>query len=387
MSQAITAPATRQENLRRVLAGEAPAWVPFSPNFWQWYQHHRAMGSLPPELRPCRDYLDAMKVLGCDIFSRNLASGFSKAERGPVGHLVRSENALGTRTERTIVTPHGTLSDISQEQRALTTSHQESYLVKDWDRDGRAFRAWFDGLDPVWDDRPFRENVARIGADGLVNLSFFQSPLKFLHQHFGLDHTCIFVADHPDEAKAICDELWARQRPLLVALARDPQVASVILQDNVDTPFYPPRLMARYWAPYIADAVSILRPQGKHLFVHACGKLRHLAGIFAEVGVSGLEGISHAPLGDWGPTEACACHERFVYIGGWSAAEQTITDDAAFRDHYARFLAGMPKSRVIFSSSCNTAIETPWVRLLLLRDLVRAWGGRPPGPAEAGGLA
>lgn len=372
------APITRQENLRRVLRGDEPAWIPFAPNFYQWYCHHRAQGSLPAELRPCRDYIDAMQVLGCDIFSRNLESGFAWHERGPAtSERVSTENALGTRIERIITTPHGSLSEISQEQRAISTGHQESYLVKDWARDGKAFRVWFDGLEPTWDERPFLENTRRIGDDGLVNLSFFQSPLKFLHNHFGLDYSCYFCADFPDEAKAICDELWARQRPLLVALAEHPQVASVILQDNVDTPFYPPRMVARYWAPYLADAVSILRPRGKHLFVHACGKLRGLARIFAEVGVTGLEGVSHAPLGDWSPAEATACHDRFVYVGGWSGHEQTMADEGAFRDHYARFLAAMPRRRTIFSSSCNTAIETPWERILLVRDLVRQWGGSP----------
>ena len=41
-------PLTRQQNLRLVLAGQTPAWVPFAPNFAQWFHHHQKFASLPP---------------------------------------------------------------------------------------------------------------------------------------------------------------------------------------------------------------------------------------------------------------------------------------------------------------------------------------------------
>lgn len=363
---------TRRENVLAALRGERPAWVPFAPNFAQWFQHHRAKGTLPSELAGCGDYIAAMKALDCDICSRNLPGGFGMAERGPASAWTHTDTPMGRRSLRTIVTPHGTLTQIDQEQAAITTSHTEQYLVKDWDRDGRAFRAWFDRLEPTWDEAVMLDTIRRIGDDGVFVVPFHCTPLKFLHWHFGLDGTCYFCADHPDEAQALCDEWWARLRPQLRALADHPAVDAVILMDNVDAPFYPPRLARRYWAPYVAEAAALLRARGKSLFVHACGKLRALAPVFAETGVSGLEGVSHAPLGDWGPREAVGCHERFVYLGGWSGAEQRLDADGLAR-HYERFLADCPRERVVFTSSCNTAVDTPWERLVQLRGIIRSW--------------
>lgn len=288
------------------------------------------------------------------------------------------ELSIGRRTTQLMHTPHGTLRRVVQEQRAIATSHVEEYPVKDWATDGAAFRHAFAQREMTWDEAPFVHAVQRIGDAGLAMLTLGCTPLKYLHVEFGLDGACLFLADYPADAQALCDDFWARLRPLLLRAADHPAVEVVMLLDNIDTPFYPPQLTRRYWAPYVADAVDILRVRGKYLFVHACGKLAGLAEVFAETQVSGLEAISHPPLGDWGPAQAVACHRRFVYFGGFTPIEQGWADDQQVRRFYEKFFAATPRERVIFGTSCNTEINTPWERLLLMRDLVRAWGGYPP---------
>ena len=63
---------TSRERLLAVLQGQIPDRIPFAPNIWQWFEYHKLHDQLPVELRQCRHQLDAMKVLGVDIFSRNL---------------------------------------------------------------------------------------------------------------------------------------------------------------------------------------------------------------------------------------------------------------------------------------------------------------------------
>ena len=71
----------------KVLQGEVPDRVPFSPNIWQWFNHHKFHGTLPSELSGCETLADAHLAMGEDCFSRNLATdhrtkwygGFTKA--------------------------------------------------------------------------------------------------------------------------------------------------------------------------------------------------------------------------------------------------------------------------------------------------------------------
>lgn len=369
---------TQRDNLIRTLRGERPAWVPCCLNIDQWFGHRRTTGSLPTELIGCRDHIDAHARLGSDIFTRNFDGGLRWRDTSPLARTETSieERSIGRRTITTVITPHGTLRSVWQEQRAISTSHQEEYLVKDWEQDGRAFRWWFDQREPYWDPDPFLAVTKRIGDRGIANLPMGETPLKFLHQHVGLDTSCLFIADFPDEAAAVCRDHWQKLRKVILQMADHPQVCSGILMDNVDTPFYPPRLAAKFWSPYVADATEIMRQRDKFLFVHACGKLAGLAALFAETKVTGLEGISHHPLGDWDARRAVDCHDRFVFVGGFSPADQVMDIDA-LRRRTDDLLTDMPTERTIFASSCNTEIGTSFAKIQQVMEQVRAWGGRP----------
>ncbi|MCE9614329.1 MAG: hypothetical protein K8T26_08635 [Lentisphaerae bacterium] len=370
---------TKRDNLRNVLTGGEPAWVPFALNFAQWFGHHRTFGTLPVDLRGCASYIQAMKVLGCDIFSRNLDGGYR--ERDTLLKAREHDVSASTGSRRTITyeTPYGTLQMVRQQQVALSTSHEEEHFVKDWDRDGDAFRYLLDQRVYEWDEAVFDAVDREVGDDGLVNVPVACTPLKMLHNQFGLAYSCLFVVDHPEAAQSICDLYWAKLRPLLQRLAAHPRVASVILMDNVDTPFYPPALARLYWAPYVKEAAALMRANGKYLFVHACGKLAGLSPIFADCRVTGLEGVAHPPLADWTAPAAQACHPDFIFMGGFGAHEQESMGDAEVRAFYAGYLARASRRRFIFSSSCQTSIHTPWDRIKLVRDICRAWGGAPTG--------
>ncbi|MFA7342766.1 MAG: hypothetical protein WC003_00545 [Terrimicrobiaceae bacterium] len=374
---------TKRANLSRLLHGEKPAWVPFSINFWQWFEHHHRNGTLPEELAGCADYLSAMKALGCDIFSRNLdAGGFHR--HTALEPVVTTEDVpLGTRKTTEFHTRHGVLRAVEQEQKQLSTCHTEEYLVKDWEQDGPAFLDVLEQWECGLNEAAFEKTRAAVGDDGIINIPFNCTPLKYLHMNFGLEYTCFFAMDYPREAQELCDAYWAKCRPLLERLSAHPHVDSAILMDNVDTPFYPPSMAEIYWEPYVRDAAEIMRRNGKTLFVHACGKLAGLAPIFARTRVSGLEGISHPPLGDWTAPEAQGCHPDFIFVGGFSAHEQEALDDEEVRQFYDRYLGMSATDRFIFASSCQTSINTSWERIKLVRDICRAWGGKPAsGPVE-----
>lgn len=370
---------TKRDNLRRVLRGESPDWVPFAPNFKQWYQHHREHGTLPEELASSNDYLDAVKTLEADIFSRNLDVGLQTEYDD--GCAPNVESVAGDQRPRTITrwsTPHGELRSVSEVQAAMSAHYQVEDLVKDWDRDRPAYMWILERIHRHWDPAPFDAMNARVGDDGLILVSAGPTPLKKLHVDFGLDGASFFMMDEPDAARSVCDVYWERTWPALQALAADDRIDAIIFMDNVDTPFYPPAFARLYWAPYVRQAVDLFEPAGKRVFVHACGQLRGLVDVFRECGVHGLEGMAHPPLGDFRISDAKAIHDLFIYNGGFSAHEQvTMSDDEvrAFYDRFFEELDGWP--RFVFGAACQTAITTTWERIKLVRDCCRRHGGAP----------
>ena len=157
---------TCRENLLCVLHGEEPAWVPYALNLWQWYGHHQRCGTLPPELRETRDQVDALRVPGCDIFSRNCGGGVRVETEGVTCERTEEPGTQGPRHVTTIRTPHGILRGIVEDQIAAATSYAVEDTVKAWSRDGKAC-LWL--LEPEryrWTPRPSPRSMPALATTG-----------------------------------------------------------------------------------------------------------------------------------------------------------------------------------------------------------------------------
>ncbi len=367
---------TRRENLLAVLRGEKSAWTPCSINFAQWYGHQTNHNLLPDELKDTKTHIEVMKLLGMDLFSRNIDCGIRSEYEGLT---VRNESEPGKDGQRhtsTIETPHGELTQVREDQQSMTTSYTVEDYVKDWDKDSDAFMYALERLKFSWEREHFAKWHKVYGDDGVVLVPVASSPLKFIHVNFGLDGSCFFFMDHPKAAKKVADMYWQRVLPLFEQIANDPDVNAVTIMDNVDTPFYPPYMCEEYWTPYIRQVVDIVEPLGKRVFVHACGQLHGLIDQFRASGVHGLEGMSHPPLGDITIPDVKNIHDKFIYNGGFGAHEQVTMSDDQVKQHYEKFFGELDGwERFIFGSSCQTAITTSWDRIKMVVDLCRQYGG------------
>ncbi len=368
---------TGRENLLRVLRGEKPGWVPCSINVNQWFGHHQRFGLLPEELKGSQTNFDVMKQLGCDLFVR-MDGGLRGAEGGPPWENVVEAGSLGKRTIRKVSTPFGELRSVCQEQEQFSSVYQEEDLIKDWERDQKAYRWVLERSRAVWDAQAFARSQAIVGDQGLVLASTWCTPLKKLHHDFGLDGACLFVMDQPEEAQELCDLFWRGLWPGLQQMAASDEVTAVCFEDNVDTPFYPPGMMERYWVPYVRQTAELFHERGKFVFVHACGKLHDLKQALTEAKVDGLDGMPHPPLGDWTIEDARSMPGHFVYDGGFGAHEQVTKNDEQVEAFYADFFTKMKgHDRFIFAAACQTAITTRWERIKKVVSLCREYGGRP----------
>jgi hypothetical protein len=371
---------TRRENLLTLLRGGRPQWTPCTINLSQWFDHHQTFHSLPDELKNAQNHLEALRHLGCDIFSRNLDGGW-RAEYQGVEQEHRTEPGQEGPTHIRIVhTPFGDLRHIQASQSKQSTSYAVEDLVKNWEQDGDAILWMTQRLRCHWDAQTFEAIDDRIGDDGLVLLPVTGTPMKMVHQTFGLDGACLFLMDHPQAAKKLCDLYWQACLPALEQIAAHPRVAAICLMDNVDTPFYPPSLCADFWTPYVRQAVRIMRPKGKRVFAHACGHLHGLLDVIREAQIDGLEGMPHPPLGDFTIADAQALPDHFLYNGGFSAREQVLMNDDEVDAHYQHFFAQMEGfDRFIFAAACQTTVTTSWDRIQRVVALCRRYRGRPDG--------
>lgn len=371
-------PPSRRENLRRVMRGDDPVWTPCTINLSQWFDHRVYTNTLPSDLADAKDHIDAMRRLGCDIFSRNFDGGVVESFEGIEPEQITEPGRLGPRSITRFHTPHGILQRITEQQTQFSSSYEVEDLVKDWPRDRKAYLWLLERRRCRWKKERFTKVSGRVGEDGLAMIPLARTPLKQLHIDLGLDYSCMFVMDEPEDAKAICDLFWRTTRPVIEQIADDDAVEVACLMDNVDIPFYPPALCGRYWTPYVRQAADLFASRGKRLFVHACGHLHRLKQTLIDSGVHGLEGMAHPPLGDWAVDDAKSMPAPFIYNGGCTAHEQVTKSDDEVRAFYRAFfeqLDGFP--RFIFASACQTAITTPWERIKLVVDLCRDYGGQP----------
>lgn len=364
-----------QDRILSVLSGEIPDRAVFAPNIWQWFEYRKLHG-LPAELAHCRTQLDVLRVLGVDIFSRNLLTDISERLFG--GHAREEFPVIkvdilrdGDTTRKIYHTEGGDLSETLWFDRQGATLVQKEYLFKDFDREYPAWKAWFEARKLVFDPVSFHGLQDEVGEDGLVIAGEITNPLKQLHILARQDMAIYLLYDHEREMQDLMD-IYAEKALNLIRQMLDAGVRVIMTMDNMDSFFYPPEHFERYCAPFFRRAAALCHERGAWLFSHACGHQRQIIDLVAGCGLDGLEGIAFPPLGDIELWEAKQAGPRFTVEGGLSAAqlEGDVTREQAEYHVRGLFEKMKPFDRFIFSMSCNTSIATKWDTLKRYRD---AW--------------
>jgi hypothetical protein len=366
---------TSRERIIRLLSGETPDRVVFAPNIWQWFEYHKRHG-LPRELEGCETQLDVFRILGVDIFSRNLITDISERLFG--GHVREEWPSLevertveGDLTRRVYHTSCGDLSEVLWFDRDGTTLVQKEHLFKDFDREYPAWKAFFEARELVFDPGSFRELENLVRDSGLVIAGEITNPLKQIHMLARQDNAIYLLFDHEPEMLELMD-IYAAKALDLIRQMLDCGVRVVMCMDNLDSFFYPPEHFERYCTPFFRRASELCHERGAWLFSHACGRQRQIISHVVNCGLDGLEGIAFPPLGDIQLWEAKAAGKRFIVEGGLSASQLEGDVTQAQADEHVRnlFEKMRPFDRFIFSMSCNTSIAAKWDTIKRYRD---AW--------------
>jgi len=372
---------TGKERILAAMAGERPDQVPSVPNIWQWFYVNQAKGTLPEELKDCADPVDVLRALGADVFSKfdglvvneslnNCNRTVEYSGERPPGQPEWSSFCgfeEGNVRSETIETPHGTLTHVWKYESTADAPFEAEHWWKDFDAEYAAVRDWMADADWQVDHAALRAGVEKVGDDGLILLQLLPSPLKQFHWLVGQDKSTFFMMDHPDEMDELARIHEEKSLEVLEQVVDDDDVWVFEVADNLDSQFYSPRLFRQYCLPTLQKMARMVHQRGKYLFIHACGKLKHLGPLILEAELDCVEGQAHPPLGDWPLEDARALSEQLIVCGGMTAAEQSWSGpgSAGRIDDYVRrlFTAMGNKRRFLFGSGCNTAPETAYENL------------------------
>ena len=368
--------------MEKVLYLNKPSRFIYAPNYWQWFAHHKNHGILPEEISHCETQQDLIKYLGLDIFSRNI---YCKEDEYWFGGLceeyfdgievVRSQHieAGDKVTTKEYHCKSGVLTEQLRYVFNESTVVQKKFLITGYSEEASLLEQFVGSRRWRFNAAKYQSVIKNAGDNGVVIAGEFFSPLKMLHLVMNPVQTVYFLLGEPEFAKRLL-VIHENAQLDLVKQCVSQGVKVIMSMDNLDTMFHPPSFVEDYSASFYEKASAICHEHGAKFFIHACGNQRDNLSLISSYDVDGLEGVAFPPLGDVELDEAMMLTSgKFIITGGISAMEtrDLKTRDAIFRYVEVLFRKMLPyKNRFIFSSSCNTSIDTSWETIKHFRD---AW--------------
>ena len=368
--------------IEKVLLRRYPSRIIYAPNYWQWFTHQKNHELLPYEIRHCQTLLDLYLYLGVDIFSRNIyadpkAYWFGGICDEIVDGFKMVEHYEYSGNDRVLFKeyrgPRKNLSEQLIYVHSDSTLVQKKFLITDYVKEFEIFMDFVNGRRWVFNKERFNEISRTINRHGIIITGDFFSPLKMLHLAMGPVNSVYFLMEHPEKAARLLEIHETAQLDIIRQCVEN-GVKVVMSMDNLDAMFHPPDYVRAYSGSFYRKASSICHDHDAHFFIHACGQQKANLKLISSYRVDGLEGVAFPPLGDVELDDAMReTSPEFIITGGISAMEtrnlKTKREVFSYVENLFRKMAPY-RNRFIFSSSCNTAIDTSWETILWFRD---AW--------------
>ena len=371
-----------KSEIEKILARQSPSRFVYAPNYWQWFKHQKDHNLVPDEIKHCKTLQDLYTYLNVDIFSRNIYADPEKYWFGGIcdemiDHYEVKESIEHSGKDKVIVKEYlGSEGKLIEKLRFVyndSTLVQDRFLVTDYIKRFDVFKQFLSNRKWVFKKKKFNNISQSLGENGVVIAGEFFSPLKMLHLTMGPINSVYFLMEYPEQARQLI-EIHELAQLSSIKQCVENGVKVIMSMDNLDTMFHPPDYIKEFSASYYQKASAICHAHGAYFFIHACGQQKANLRLISSYQVDGLEGVAFPPLGDVMLDEAMEdTGSSFIITGGISAMEtmNLKTREEIYSYVETLFRKMLPyKNRFIFSSSCNTAIDTSWNTIKLFRD---AW--------------
>ena len=363
---------TPSERILRLWKGGRPDRVPWFGDLDYWASALIARGTKPRDFKTSADYIRWHDRLGVGFY---LQGHFPFRTIAEYGEKAWPEN---NRRFREIDTPYGRLRECWEYLPGSFAEAPVERLVKS-ERDFAALRYVYERTFHEADYAYAFRRRDQIGGQGILLCYLPKSPLmQLVVLEAGIEVVALVEAAAPEEFAATLAVMRAAF-DRAARLAVDSPAEALMIPENLSAEMVGPRLFETYMRSYQEKWFREIAAAGKSSFVHMDGTLKGLLGKEASTGVTVIEAMTPAPVGDLAVEEwaEAAGEAGTILWGGIPGSYFTpIVKEAEFERHVAAVLAVMRSDpRYVLGVADQVPPDGLESRVRRVAELVEKYGG------------
>jgi uroporphyrinogen-III decarboxylase len=283
---------TERERVLTLLGGGCPDRVPWFGDLDYWAGSLVGRGLRPPDFKSSDAYLDWHRELGVGFYLQGCFPFQMTAENCEVKEWREPGKRL-----REIHTPEGTLRECWTQLEDAFTEAPTEHLLKSAD-DLPAYRFFHANAryQPDYSQLDLRHR--QVGDTGVVLAYLPKSPfMQMVALDAGLETVIDMLSDEPELFDETLEVVKA-SHDLAARIAVDSPAEILMIPENLSAEMVGPPFFHRYLKPYQSQWADAIKQAGKFSCIHMDGTLKGLIREEFQVGLTFVEALTPAPVGD-----------------------------------------------------------------------------------------
>lgn len=379
----------RREDVKKVLAGQEPEYVPWFGDLAYWLNYLRDEDLIPMKYKQMGDersremtgkLAGGLSEEGLQCLHKDLGIGFYLQGDFPYRTIYQNveteviENSQGIITR--YHTPYGTLQEIWKYVRESYSLAPVEYLLKTAE-DIKIFRYIYENV-KYEADYALAEKRAKLLEDNGINVMYTpKTPLmELVALKAGIENVVEIMADDTEEFEELLD-CMKEKHTIAAQLAIDSPAECIFVPDNLSSEMVGGSLYDNYIKEVHEDWTNRIKAAGKKSMVHLDGTLNPLLRKLSEAGFDVIEAVTPKPVGDI-ELEELRNHtgENTIIWGGIPGgffAESFPEEE--FENWIIRVLKMMRKDRRFVLGVADEVVPgTSFSRLRKVEELIEKYG-------------
>lgn len=203
------------------------------------------------------------------------------------------------------------------------------------------------------------------------------SPFDYFLDFIGYQEGLIAMIDSPDQCKMILAHYTAMIKELAVSMCSQGIDAIKVSSPYASSVFISPDFYGQFVMPFEREIAMAVRETGVEIYTHTCGAINDRLELMFDAGVSGIECLDPAPLGNVELSNALERIGTRGFIKGNIDSVSILlqgTQHDIQEDVRQRLQIGKQYPGFILSTACSIAPRVKKEYIQMLRTMVEQYG-------------